>query len=159
MPVSSTSLTNTERTTRDYNTRLAFTLGVMANRGPSSAQGITVSMVDGDLPGRIEWRYRRWFPDTKTGVDVGLGAIGSMVRDARGWDTDRTAGLTASAGLSTMYIGGDARLDVARTASGRMTHGTYLTVRTGSRAAAIATATGFALLIGLYVALSGGSYS
>ena len=131
----------------------------MANRAPTSAQGLTVSMLNGEFPGRIEWRYRRWLAPQNSGIDLGLGVTAGKTRDSRGWDTDPTRGLTASAGISGTYLGADARFDLTRTASGRTTHGTYVTFRTGSRAAPIVTATGFAVLIGLFwLATSGGDY-
>ena len=140
----------------DFSTRLAFTLGGMVNRGPKQAVGLTLSMLNADLPGRIEARYRRWL-DPDLGLDVSAGAMRGAIRGA--YDPDQAAlrGLTTSMGISGAYIGADLRLDLARSSTGRTVAATYFTARTGGRGAAIATAAGFALFMGLlYLAYSGG---
>ena len=136
-----------ESVNEDFPTRLAFTLGGMVNRGPHQAVGVTVSMLNGDLPGRIEGRYRRWLgPDM--GLDVSTGAMRAMIRGEDGSNTIPIHGLTGSVGLSGPHIGADARFDLARS-RGRTVGATYLTVRTGGHTAAIVTAIGFAAFVGL----------
>ena len=162
-PVSSTSAThllvgylNGEGyVSDDFGARLAFTLGFMSNRGSKSAVGFGMSMLNGDLPGRIEARYRRWL-DPKTGIDVGFGITGGRVRGV--WDPDElsTRGVTGAIGFSGTYLGADARFDYGRTSTHRPVHAAFLTVRTGSRAGPIATAAGFALFIGLLAVLMHG---
>jgi hypothetical protein len=142
----------------DFDARLAFTIGLMANRRERSGYGLTMSMLNGDLPGRIEARYRRWLtPDH--GIDLGFGVTAGRIRGHFESEEEKTRGITASAGISGTYLGADARLDLARAADGRLIHATYVTVRTGSRAGPIVTASGFLLFLGLFaLATSGGDY-
>lgn len=139
----------------DFTARFAFTIGGMVNRGPNQAVGVTLSMLNTDVPGRIEGRYRRWLnPDL--GLDFTAGAMRGKVRGVYDPDELPVHGLTGSFGVSGPSIGADARFDLARSSTGRTLGATYVTVRTGGRAAPIATATVFALFVGLmYLALRG----
>lgn len=129
---------------RDYGTRVAFTIGVMKNTEPMSAFGAGLSVVNEDLPGRVEARFRHWL-DRSTGFDVGIGIVGGHLRPH---GSVLTNGVTGSIGLSTTYIGVDARVDYARTSTGERVHASFLTMRTGSRATPIAGAVaGLAILI------------
>lgn len=141
----------------DFETRLAFTLGAMVNRGPAHAFGATVSSTGVDLPGRIEARYRRWLgPDH--GMDLSAGFARGMVRGVYDPDELRTRGITASAGISGAYMGADVRLDLLRASGGRVVHGVYVSGRTGSKAGPITTAVGFVLLLAAFAALVGDDY-
>jgi hypothetical protein len=142
----------------DFGARLAFTGGLMVNRDEKSGYGLVVSMLNGDLPGRIEGRYRRWLASNR-GVDLGLGVTGGRTRGRYDRDELPTRGLTASVGISGTYLGADARFDFARAEDGRSMHATYLTVRSGSRAAPIVTASGFLAFLGLFALVTrGGNY-
>jgi hypothetical protein len=139
----------------DFSARFAFTIGGMVNRGPNQAVGVTLAMLNADLPGRIEGRYRRWLkPDL--GLDFTAGVMRGTVRGVHDADELQIHGLTGSFGVSGPSIGADARFDLARSSAGRNLGATYVSVRTGGRAAPIATATAFALFVGLmYLALRG----
>ena len=141
----------------DFETRLAFTVGAMKNSGATQAFGATVSMLNADLPGRIEARYRRWL-GPEHGVDLSAGFAHARVRGLYDPDELQARGITASAGISGTYIGADARLDLMRASNGRVIHGAYVTARTGSRAAPIVTASGFVLLIAAFALLVGPDY-
>jgi hypothetical protein len=141
----------------DFETRLAFTFGAMVNSGARQAFGGTVSMLNGDLPGRIEARYRGWL-GPEHGVDLSAGFARTTVRGVYDPDELQARGITASAGISGTYIGADARLDLMRASDGRVIHGIYVTARTGSRAAPIAVATGFVLYIAAFALLVGPDY-
>jgi hypothetical protein len=142
----------------DFEARLAFTLGLMKNTNRNSAFGLGVSMLNGDLPGRVEARYRRWL-GPETGLDLGLGATAGRVRGAYDPDELPTRGITSSVGISGTYIGADARLEYGRTSANRPIHAAYLTIRTGSRAGPIVTMSGLLLYLGLFaLATRGGDY-
>jgi hypothetical protein len=162
----------------DFSTRLAFTVGRMVNlegarrategklngptesgrlvnRGPKSAVGISLSMVNTDLPGRIEGRYRRWV-DPELGLDVSVGAMRGTVRGVYDPDEVPIRGATASVGLSGPYVGADVRFDLARSSARRTVGATYIAFRTSGKAAPITTVTCMALFLGLlYAAYDG----
>jgi hypothetical protein len=141
----------------DFETRLAFTLGAMVNRGPTHAFGGTFASTGVDIPGRVEARYRRWLgPDH--GIDLSAGVARSKVRGVYDPDELRAAGFTASAGISGAYVGADVRLDLLRASGGRMVHGVYVSGRTGSKAGPITTAVGFVLVLAAWAALIGDDY-
>ena len=132
----------------DFETRLAFSVGVMKNTGPKTAQGITLSAFSEQIPNRVEWRYRRWL-GPQHGADFSAGVMRGSVRGEYPYGDVDVHGLTAAAGITGTYLGADARFDVARTPDGRVVRATYLNVRAGSRSAPIVTASGYVLLMGL----------
>ena len=141
----------------DFETRLAFTLGAMVNRGPTHAFGATVASTGVDIPGRIEARYRRWLgPDH--GIDLSAGVARGEVRGVYDPDELQARGITASAGISGAYMGADVRLDLLRAQGGRLVHGAYVSGRTGSKAGPITTAVGFVLMLGAWALLVGDDY-
>jgi len=141
-PLSSTAVMPS--TVHDFDRRLAFTTGLMKNTDSMSAVGATLSVVDENLPGRVEARFRRWL-DRSTGIDVGLGITGGRLRPH---GRVLTSGVTGSVGISTTYIGVDARVDYARTSTGKPVRASFLSVRTGSRATPITcAAAGVAVLL------------
>jgi len=151
----------------DFEARFAFTIGAMMNSGARQAAGATVSMLNDDLPGRIEARYRRWLacPEDRQGrgscahgIDLTAGFARARVRGVYDPDELQARGITASAGISGTYMGADARVDLMRTADGRAIHGIYVTARTGSRAAPIVTASGFVLMVAAFAMLVGPNY-
>jgi hypothetical protein len=141
----------------DFETRLAFTAGVMINRGPARAFGATIASTCSDFPGRVEARYRRWL-DSTHGADLSAGLARGVVRGVYDPDELRATGLTAAAGISGTYIGADVRLDLLRASSGRTARGLYVGVRTGARAAPIVSAAGFAAMIAVFALLVGDDY-
>lgn len=146
-PMSSTSVLPS--TSHDFDTRLAFTLGLMKNSDAKAAFGFGVSLVNEDIGGRIEARWRRWL-NPGSGIDIGLGMIGGHVRPG---GRDMMHGITGSAGFSGAYVGADVRLDHAHSTANQPIHATYLTIRTGSQAAPIVTGSAFLVVLGLIMSL------
>jgi hypothetical protein len=149
IPTSSSSVNSS--TVHDFDTRLAFTLGLMKNSDAKSAFGFGVALVNEDFGGRIEARWRRWLSPA-AGVDVGLGMIGGHLRPG-GRATMR--GVTGSVGLSGTYLGADVRYDHGRTTTNQPVRATFVTIRAGSRASPIVTGVGLLAVLGLYLAWTG----
>jgi hypothetical protein len=81
-----------------------------------------------------EGRYRRWL-NPRHGLDLSAGFATGRYGGDYACSILGANGLTGSCGVSTTYIGADARFDLLRTRNGEMVHGSYLSVRAGSRAA------------------------
>lgn len=123
----------------DFTTHLALTLGGMKNIRPDAAAGLTGSLMAastvGELPARIEVRYRSWKSPT-LGFDLSAGWTGGSVSgtDPQVWRPMVNAhGATGSVGLSNTYMGIDARFNQVWAADGRTLRSTSLGIRAGSR--------------------------
>jgi hypothetical protein len=128
----------------DFAAHVAITLGGMRNVRPDAAIGLTGSLMAasilGELPARIEARYRRWHSPT-IGFDVSAGWTGGPVTgtDPHVWrPLVRSHGVTGSVGFSHTYIGVDARANLVWAADGRILRSTSLGLRAGSRTFPIA---------------------
>jgi hypothetical protein len=150
----------------DFGSRLAFTFGGMKNLDDKRAVGLTLSRTGGASPARVEGRYRRWLPCTEdrvrrrsctVGLDLSAGVAGGIFTG----DSPQAAatGLTGSVGISNTYLGADARVDLRQAPDGRIIHGTFVSVRAGSRAGPIAVASAFVALIGLFAVIYQGEYT
>ena len=122
---------------RDLQPRFVVTGGMMFNTSPDRALGFTASASTSST--RVEARHRRWLGQT-TGVDLNAGLARAKI------NPDTWAyGLSASAGIATTYLGADLRVDLMGDGP-QAVSGTFLTLRTGSRAGATAVLGGLAFL-------------
>lgn len=121
----------------DFGRRFVLAMGLMRNRGPSTALGglVGISTDDPEVFGllRADGRYRRW-TGSGAGVDVGLGLAQKWVYSEFGAQDVRARGLTAGIGFDLGYVGVDARIDRLR-GGGRSQDGAFVGVHAGSQAA------------------------
>lgn len=121
----------------DFGRRFVLALGLMRNRGSSTALGglVAISTDDPEVFGllRAEGRYRRWV-GSGAGIDVGLGLAQKSVYSDPCCDYVRARGLTAGIGFDLGYVGVDARIDRLR-GGGRSQNGAFVGVHAGSQAA------------------------
>jgi hypothetical protein len=151
----------------DFGSRLAFTFGGMKNLDDKRAVGFTMSGLSGVAPARVEGRYRRWLPcaedrvrrrNCTVGLDFSAGVVGGIITGES--PQAAASGLTGSVGISNTYLGADARIDLLRAPDGRIIHGTFVSLRAGSRAGPTVVAGAAVALLGLFAILfSQGGYT
>jgi len=160
-PVASTSFMKGLSPEEDFSGRLVLSLGMMSNRGTSSALGGVLVVGTDDATGfdarRIEGRYRRWIGG-RAGVDVGLGLAQKWVYSEIDDKDVRARGLTVGLGLNRGYIGVDARIE-ALSGGGRARNAAFMGVHANSQAASIAMGALALAALGLFLAWTGGEGS
>src|SRR5688572_27812734 len=160
-PVASTSFMKGLAPEEDVSGRLVLSLGMMSNRGTSSALGGVLAVSTDDATGfdlrRVEGRYRRWV-SSRTGVDVGLGLAQKWVYSEIDDKDVRARGLTAGLGVNVGYIGVDARIDALR-GGGQPRNAAFLGVHANSQAASIAMGALALATLALFLAWTGGEGS
>lgn len=130
-------------------------IGIMVNRGPTHATGVTV-LIGADPNGArlgVKGRYRRWM-GRHTALDLGAGVLATRrAAPFEGADVDRpgnrhvvVGGLTGDAALGlTDWASLSLRGDLLMDADGSPAHGVYGGLRLGTRPAAVATVAPFIL--------------
>ena len=160
-PVASTSFMKGPSPEEDFSGRLVLSVGMMRNRGTSSALGGLLAVSTDDATGfdvrRAEGRYRRWI-GTRAGVDVGLGLAQKWVYSEIDDKDVRARGLTAGLGVNVGYIGVDARIDALR-GGGQPRNAAFLGVHANSQAASIAMGALALATLALFLAWTGGEGS
>jgi hypothetical protein len=136
----------------DFAGRFVVSIGVMANRGPSTAWGGVASVATGEDPEKIslraEVRRRKWIGPTR-GIDISAGVAHKQVPNEHG-ELIRANGVTAAIGVERWLARAEARAD-ALYGGGRARTAVLVGVRASSYAAPVAavviTAVGFAVAV------------